>query len=75
MSRTIKKLETYYSGLKTALDKPWVIVDWAGNLMDYGRFKSFEDGEDFLCERLGDAYETDRCEYYVVEDTIQRGDR
>lgn len=47
----------------------WVIKDWAGNLMSWGRFESFEDAEDFLCIRLGDAYETDRCEYDILLDT------
>ncbi len=43
----------------------WIIEDWAGNLMKFGEFKSFEDAEDFLCEKLGDDYETDRGEYTV----------
>lgn len=48
--------------------KSWVIRDWAGNLMDFGRFSSFEDGEEFLSIKLGDNYETDRQEYYIVKD-------
>ena len=35
--------------------------------MPFGRFASFDDAEDFLCEFLDDAYETDRQEYYALE--------
>lgn len=48
---------------------PFIVVDWAGNLMDFGRFESFDDAEEFLSIRLGDDYETDRGEYYIVKDT------
>lgn len=45
----------------------WFIIDWAGNVLFEGkRFASFEDGEEFLCEFLGDNYDTDRGEYYVT---------
>jgi hypothetical protein len=45
----------------------WFIQDWAGNECFKGReFESFDDGEEFLCEVLDDAYETDRQEYYVT---------
>ena len=44
---------------------PWVIKDWAGNLMPWGRFKDFDDAEEYLPEKLGDDYE----EYYIQEDT------
>lgn len=44
----------------------WVIENWAGNLMTFGKFDSFEDAEEFLCEKLGDNYSTDRCEYEIV---------
>jgi hypothetical protein len=54
---------------KTALKNPWVIKDWAGNLMDFGRFKTFDDAEEFLSEKLGDGYETDRGEYEIQKDT------
>jgi len=37
--------------------------------MDFGRFKTFEDAEEFLSIRLGDDYETDRCEYDIIMDT------
>lgn len=48
---------------------PYVIYDWAGNLMDFGRFKSFDQAEDYLSEKLGDNYEIDRQEYYIELDT------
>lgn len=49
----------------------WIITDWAGNRCFCGstapaEFDSFEDGEDYLYELLGNDYETDRCEYYVI---------
>lgn len=47
----------------------WKIIDWAGNLIKSG-FTDFNDAEDWLSEKLGDNYETDRGEYYAVpEDT------
>lgn len=46
----------------------WIIQDWAGNLMDFGAFKSFDDAEEFLSEKLGDDYETDRQEYYILKE-------
>lgn len=55
---------------KVALLEPWIIQDWAGNLMNFGRFQSFEDAEEYLCIRLGADYETDRGEYYILEDTV-----
>lgn len=60
------------NNLKLSLEKPFIIQDWAGNLMDFGRFDSFDDAEEFLCEKLGDNYETDRQEYYILEDTKVR---
>lgn len=57
------------NNLKISRQEPWIIQDWAGNLMDFGRFKTFEDAEEFLCEKLNDDYETDRGEYYIIEDT------
>lgn len=46
----------------------WIIKDWAGNLKFNGKsFESFEDGEDFLCQFLGDNYDTDRQEFFVIE--------
>lgn len=53
---------------KLAVEKPFIIKDWADNLMDFGRFKTFDDAEDFLCEKLGDNYEEDRGEYYILTD-------
>ena len=47
--------------------KQFIIEDWAGNLMDFGRFESWGDAESFLCEKLDDNYETDRQEYYILE--------
>lgn len=57
------------NNLKLSQKQPWVIQDWAGNLMNFGRFESFEDAEDFLSEKLDDDYETDRQEYYIICDT------
>lgn len=48
----------------------WIIEDWAGNRMRFNgeqsEFDSFEDAEDVLVMVLGDDYESDRGEYYVV---------
>lgn len=47
--------------------REWIIKDWSDNICFKGQtFNSFDDGEEFLCEKLGDDYETDRQEYYVV---------
>lgn len=44
------------------------IIDWAGNVCFHGKtFKDFDDAEEFLIEKLGDDYETDRSEYYIVD--------
>jgi hypothetical protein len=44
------------------------IQDWTGNICFNGKtFKSFEDAEEFLSEKLGESYETDREEYCVLE--------
>ena len=50
--------------------KQFKIIDWAGNDLTYhhGLFKSFDEAEEALSEFLGDIYETDRQEYYIVED-------
>ena len=48
------------------MESSWIIQDWAGNLMDFGSFASFEDAEEYLCEFLDDKYETDRGEYYII---------
>ena len=52
-----------------ALKEPWIIKDWAGNLMNFGRFSTFEDAEAYLQIHLGDQYELDRQEYEIMEDT------
>lgn len=50
------------------METTYIIQDWAGNLVFQGKtFKDFDDAEEFLCERLGDNYETDRGEYYITE--------
>lgn len=59
--------QDYHTSIATKA--PWIIQDWTGNLMDFGRFKTFEDAEEFLSIRLGDDYETDRCEYDIIMDT------
>jgi hypothetical protein len=46
----------------------FIIQDWAGNVCFHGKeFTDWDDAECFLCEILGDDYETDRGEYYIVE--------
>lgn len=67
MSKRQKHWSQYHVDL--AKEKPWIIKDWAGNLMDFGRFASFDDAEEFLCEKLDDEYETDRQEYEILKDT------
>lgn len=45
----------------------WMIIDWANNEIFKGKlFDSFEDAEDFLSEFLGDSYEENRGEYYII---------
>ncbi len=45
----------------------WVITDWAGNhLYQDKAWNDFDDAEEFLSMKLGDDYETDRGEYYIV---------
>lgn len=45
----------------------YIIQDWTGTKMRFGEFKSFEDAEEYLCIELGDDYDQDREEYYIVE--------
>lgn len=45
----------------------FLIYDWAGNLMNFGEFKTFDDAEEFLCTKLGTRYEIDRQEYEIIE--------
>lgn len=61
--------------------KIWYIEDWAGNyVFQKGgyqgsghlykpsiTFNSFDDAEEFLSEKLGDNYELERGEYYILE--------
>lgn len=47
--------------------KNFIIMDWAGNIIPTKNFNSFEDAEDFLCEKLGENYDEDRQEYYIEE--------
>lgn len=53
--------------------KKYIIKDWAGNLIKFENrpylYDSFEDAEEILCEELNDNYETDRGEYYIVEES------
>lgn len=44
----------------------YFIQDWAGNTMNFGRFFSYDSAEEFLSERLGDAYDTNRGEYTIM---------
>lgn len=44
------------------------IYDWAGNRMYPNHlFDCFDSAEEFLSEKLGDNYDTDRQEYYIEE--------
>lgn len=48
--------------------KKFVIEDWTGKLLFKGKvFSSFEDAEEFLSEKLGKYYDTDRQEYEIIE--------
>lgn len=48
----------------------FVIIDWAGNhLFQDETWADFDDAEEFLSLRLGDDYETDREEYYIVPES------
>lgn len=55
------------------MSKPkFYIQDWAGNACFHGReFESFDDAEEFLSERLGNSYETDREEYDIVQGKLR----
>ncbi len=44
------------------------IEDWAGNICFNERFNDWYKAEDFLSGRLGDDYETDRGEYYILRE-------
>lgn len=45
----------------------YIIKDWAGNLMDWGTYKTWVDAEIYLQQRLNDDYDTDRQEYEICE--------
>ena len=46
----------------------FIIKDWAGNhLFINPSWESFEEAEEFLSDKLGDGYDTDRQEYYIEE--------
>ena len=46
----------------------FIIKDWASNVcFEEKEFETFYDAEDFLSEKLGDDYEEDRGEYYIVD--------
>ncbi len=52
----------------------WLIIDWAGNIVFNGEtFESFDDAEEFLCEKLDNDYELGREEYYIVQGTTRDG--
>lgn len=51
----------------------FVIIDWASNVCFQGtEFNSFDEAEEFLSERLGNNYETDRGEYYIESGLMLR---
>ena len=44
----------------------YIIKDWHGNTCFDGiEFDSFDDAESWLCEKLDEDYELDRCEYNI----------
>lgn len=45
----------------------WIIIDWTGRQIFQQTFETFDDGEDFLCEHLGESYEKDRGDLFVVK--------
>jgi hypothetical protein len=50
----------------------YVIRDWANNPIHFKNrpfyYDSFDDAEEVLSEELDDNYETDRQEYYIIEE-------
>lgn len=73
----------------SAKSKKWTIKDWAGNypfqkggqqgsghlFAPENSFESWEDAEDFLSEKLGDKYDSDRGEYDIVEASLKNIDK
>lgn len=55
---------------RTSMKGPYLIQDWAGNDLTYyhGKFMTFDDAEERLELFLGDDYETDRGEYYIINE-------
>lgn len=50
----------------------FIIIDWMSNVCFGGiSFDSFDDAEDWLTEKLGDDYETDRQEYYITDAPVR----
>jgi len=50
----------------------YLIQDWDGNVCFFGQtFKTFDDAEEFLFEKLVDDYETDREDYYIVQGIVR----
>lgn len=51
----------------------WIIKDWTGNVCFQGQeFDSFDDAEEFMCERLGEDYEDARGEYEIQQKEIRK---
>ena len=49
------------------VNETWIIKDWANNICFNGQaFDDYLDAEDFLASELGDNYDTDRQEYYIM---------
>ena len=61
-------IELYTYSTQAIPTKLWKIEDWAGNSMTLERFESFEDAEHALSIMLDDKYDTDREEYYILEE-------
>jgi hypothetical protein len=65
--RTERLLQVYLNKESLYMHK-FIIVDWINNVVFHGKtFKSFDDAEEFLDEKLGESYETDRQEYFIIE--------
>lgn len=54
---------------KIKKEKNTIIKDWAGNICFFGKsFHDFDDAEEFLTKKLGNDYDTDRGEYYIIDE-------
>ena len=50
----------------------WIIQDWMGERrFPLDSFRSFDDAEEFLCEKLAEDYDTDRQEYYIIQGVVR----